>query len=143
MTAQGIFDPAMQANLQEKFDTVLACLRKQGRPSINADGACLYRGPDGLKCALGHLIPDATYKPWFEGTGPEGCDKSVARAAGLDPYDHRQVSFAARLQAAHDTPAHNARCVTNGVRWDKEFEDHMRLVARDFSLKYTPPKESE
>lgn len=28
---------------------------------------CLYRGPHGMKCAAGHLIPDENYRPGMEG----------------------------------------------------------------------------
>lgn len=33
-------------------------LIEQGRPSIDGDGTCLYRGPDGTKCGVGFLISD-------------------------------------------------------------------------------------
>jgi hypothetical protein len=42
---------------QEAFDTALAHLREQGAICRGDDG-CLYRGPDGRKCAIGALIPD-------------------------------------------------------------------------------------
>lgn len=32
-------------------------LDQQGVQSV-CDGKCLYRGPEGNKCAVGHLIPD-------------------------------------------------------------------------------------
>lgn len=44
---------------QEIFDTCLTHLRAQGRRSIDPiSGFCVYRGPDGLKCAIGALIPN-------------------------------------------------------------------------------------
>ena len=60
---------------QEVFDTVVAALVKQGRKSLAENGDpsiskdCRYRGDDGLKCAIGHLIPDDEYAEWMEGMG--------------------------------------------------------------------------
>ncbi len=34
--------------------------------SIGMDGVCLYRGPDGKKCAVGLFIPDSEYDPEME-----------------------------------------------------------------------------
>jgi hypothetical protein len=35
---------------------------------MNGKGHCMYRNPDGLKCAIGCLIPDEVYTPDMEGT---------------------------------------------------------------------------
>ena len=48
---------------QELYDFVVAAIVKQGRPSVGDNDRCLYRGPDGLKCAAGHVIPDGIYSP--------------------------------------------------------------------------------
>lgn len=45
------------------FDKLIA----QGGCSSNSLTGCLYRGPDGRKCAAGHLIPDEDYRTEFEG----------------------------------------------------------------------------
>lgn len=50
---------------QETFDTVIAHLRKQGKQSREGS-RCKYRGPNGLKCAVGCLIPDEQYSEWME-----------------------------------------------------------------------------
>lgn len=54
---------------QETFDIVVAHLRRQGQKSKLKTGKikCLYRGPRGLKCAAGCLIPDELYSPEMEG----------------------------------------------------------------------------
>lgn len=60
---------------QEAFDKVVQHLKTQKEQSFgpftnqygNTQHSCLYRGPDGLKCAVGALIPDEEYKPEFEG----------------------------------------------------------------------------
>lgn len=61
----------MKAIKQELFNEVYTKLAIQGKASmgINPDGGnmCAYRGPDGLKCGIGHLIPDSLYKETIEG----------------------------------------------------------------------------
>ena len=43
---------------QEIFDKVWAHIIAQGVPSMNGEGRCLYRGPNGTKCAAGIFLPD-------------------------------------------------------------------------------------
>ena len=56
-------------NRQEVFDKIYLHLIEQGRKSVNSDGRCQYRYPDGDKCAIGCLIPDELYTPELEGNG--------------------------------------------------------------------------
>ena len=55
------------ATAQEVFDQVAAHLLTQGQKSEGRDENCLYRGPDGLKCAAGCLIADDEYDNEMEG----------------------------------------------------------------------------
>ncbi len=54
-------------NAQEIFDTVAKHLFAQGQQSISREAddkdgwTCVYRGPNGLKCAVGALISDELY----------------------------------------------------------------------------------
>lgn len=56
--------PACTPNsvLQAAFDKSTAALLAQGAKSFgevpNVGSACLYRGPEGRKCAIGHLMSD-------------------------------------------------------------------------------------
>lgn len=54
---------------QKIFDTVATHLFTQGERSYDRSDpeVCLYRGPNGLKCAVGVLIPDELYDPEMEG----------------------------------------------------------------------------
>lgn len=45
---------------QETFDIVVKHLLTQNR-KCSVDGSCLYRGPNGDRCAAGVLIPDDRY----------------------------------------------------------------------------------
>lgn len=80
---------------QETFDIVVTALRAQGRKSVDAHGGCMYRGPNGLKCAAGHLIPDSLYSPEMEHKIASNHTKMLIEL-GHDPW------FVNALQAAHD-----------------------------------------
>ena len=63
-------------DMQEIYDSVCLHLIKQGKPALgpvpmyinasNNTSICMYRTPDGCKCAFGHLIPDDLYDPKME-----------------------------------------------------------------------------
>ncbi len=87
-------------NKQEAFNKIYLGLKSQGfQKSFNETiYRCQYRGPNGLKCAVGYLIPDEKYH--------ESLEK-------LNPYDLIKVSiidfpmldsdFLVELQSIHDT----------------------------------------
>jgi hypothetical protein len=53
---------------REIFDIAKAHLLTQKARSISEEDACCqYRGPNGLKCAVGCFIPDDKYTPLIEG----------------------------------------------------------------------------
>lgn len=55
---------------QEIFDTVVVHLLEQGEKSISSKlgySSCRYRGPNGLRCAVGCVIPDDIWEPAMEG----------------------------------------------------------------------------
>jgi hypothetical protein len=55
---------------QEVFDKVAVYLLNQPERCEDFDEKCLYRGPNGNKCAVGFLIPDELYQPsWDVGGG--------------------------------------------------------------------------
>ncbi len=53
---------------QQIFDRVGIHLLKQKQKSMDGE-QCVYRAPDGLRCAVGVLIADKHYDPAFEGEG--------------------------------------------------------------------------
>lgn len=85
---------------QETFDTVVAHLRKQGRRATDRSewAFCMYRTEDGMKCAVGCLIPDEKYSCTLEGMGlsPEGVVGKLMVALGHD------LSLLRDLQHIHD-----------------------------------------
>lgn len=60
ITLQDIFDAAWQAFVVEM---------KPKSENVNSN-TCLYRSPEGHKCAIGLCIPDELYNEKFEGDAP-------------------------------------------------------------------------
>lgn len=85
-------------NMQEDFDTVITHLVNQGKRSIDSvRDMCLYRSEDGLKCAIGCLIPDDRYNPSIE-------DRLVTNSEFLKffPEFALDATFYCELQSLHD-----------------------------------------
>ncbi|HAW53696.1 MAG TPA: hypothetical protein DCX29_01705 [Hyphomonas sp.] len=121
--------------LPDKFLNAILAVVKQGRQSLSADGACMYRGPDGCKCAIGHMIPDDDYDLRFEGNTIDDdgdfVDMGVpliAKAAGIL---RSEADFAWRLQKAHD--------LADPENFTPEFLRRTREALTDFD--YTIPDE--
>ena len=112
---------------QEIFDKVVAHFAVQ-REAAAEYGVCMYRTPDGRKCAIGALIPDDAYSQRLE-------DKSVGtlsrefpgimRASGLSDGD---LCFLFALQDAHDGRASSNKSFLN------YFSHSMRLLADEYKL---------
>jgi hypothetical protein len=89
--------------LQEIFDKVTTHLLTQGKRSIDEKKhICLYRGPNGTKCAVGCLIKDEFYHAGLE----ENLSTSVAihRAltrSGIEVTKEVE-GFLRNLQRLHD-----------------------------------------
>ena len=66
---------------------------------------CLYRGPDGLKCAAGLLIPDDVYYPGWEGQSVYANESNGVSGFFNEKYDDESVDFLSRAQTIHDTVA--------------------------------------
>lgn len=104
------------ATAQEVFDQAVAGIVKQGAQSREGhDGKCLYRGPNGLKCAAGWLMSDDEYTPGFDlgqyGTG--GSWPKMVRSK-LVPNSH--AGLIAELQTAHDSGYNEMTIVYRALR---------------------------
>lgn len=107
---------------QEIFDTVVRHLAQQGhravaKPSIlSSEPVCMYRTPNGSKCAFGALIPDAVYDPRMENlrakvlieVGVEslytGTDVPIPPLCKTHPWMGENAMMIEQLQVAHDNP---------------------------------------
>lgn len=89
-----------QATAQQVYDQIKAHLLTQNSKSQGGN-KCLYRDPNGLKCAAGCLIGDDEYDSKFDDL--KGIDTAweslVCR--GLVPNAH--VDLIRNLQIVHDT----------------------------------------
>jgi hypothetical protein len=127
----------MPLSAQELFDTVATALLKQGRPSMQTGNrsACMYRGPDDCKCAIGHLIPDEEYNSEYE-------FKSIAEVLQNFPIPitsekiggHGRLTRA--LQMAHDDAAFS------GLPWLSSWKGRMATLASAEGLTLTPGLEA-
>lgn len=100
---------------QEIFDLAFNGLRAQGFRKSKGEKGCLYRGPDGLKCAIGHCIADSDYRKSFEARRD-----SAFEAAGVSgPL----FAFAVNLQFAHDLSINPS-----------DMESRLREFANDYEL---------
>lgn len=90
---------------QEIFNKVFLGLKSQEfRQSVNEHNVCQYRGEDGLKCAVGHLIPDEIYiKEWDEHTTlADSLPPDVYDSMGIRADFGASVDFLMELQNIHD-----------------------------------------
>lgn len=102
---------------QQIFDKIVMHLREQRLPARGkGDYACSYRTRDGLKCAIGCLIPDEKYDPDIERAGPpkpswkitsERDEASrrlheILRSEGVDLDNDTVLNLCLTMQKIHD-----------------------------------------
>lgn len=91
---------------QEALEIAYNQYMKQGGPSRDIVG-CLYRGPDGKKCAVGALINDEDYDTKFDVEGVGDTGFWYWYEEGEVPFvelgDTLGVQFLNKLQHLHDT----------------------------------------
>lgn len=109
---------------QEMFDTAVRGVISQGAPSLSEIGECLYRGPNGLRCAAGWLIPDDKYSSALEG-------RSVDTLVEKGIFPIRQREFLDALQCAHDKATMSG---LTGAGFVAKFKLRAEKVAHDFRL---------
>lgn len=122
---------------QEAFDKVTAHLLEQKARSVISDSpdrpvpggkTCCYRGENGMKCAIGALIPDEMYSP----------DMEFNTAAGLIfkfqelPFSHLSERFLTHLQEVHDL-SYDEEDSNKDMNMDK-VKTGLRKVASDWNL---------
>lgn len=119
---------------QEIFDHVWHFMKKQGRQSVSNDDICLYRGPDGTKCAVGCLLEDDEYDK-------EMNHQTVRSLLLLGKFPKRLTpfkDFLIDIQSAHDRASVDFWGESSVDFWG-EFSEAARAVARKYGL--TVPEE--
>lgn len=110
---------------QEVFDKVVAHLRAQNRKALGGEDECVYRAPDGAKCAAGCLILDEHYSPALEGKGVD--QPSVQDALRASGVPQEADWFVLELQRIHD--------YFQVSDWERRFE----ILAKEHGLTYAAP----
>src|SRR5687768_12272381 len=94
-----------QMDRQTIFDTVVRHLGQQGAPAVDEFHNCVYRAPDGKKCAVGCLIPDELYQRGMDHNRDGGgsyCVHGLAEDFEVPGYFRVNLELLQRLQSAHD-----------------------------------------
>lgn len=109
---------ALNLTKQQAFDQMVTHMRTQKGIALNDRGFCMYRSPEGLKCAVGALVPDDQYKPNFEGSS----------ASSLPIDDLEGLFLDQAQQALHDNFRHDGFDLT-------KFEQAAQRFAEEHHLK--------
>lgn len=125
---------------QELFNTVVLHMRKQGRQSNTAGpgSSCRYRSPEGMKCAVGCLIPDEVYNQGIEG---RSVNSAAVMMLLMDLHLQEHKSLLISLQGAHDWAwgSHDEDGETDfkpAPAWMDIFELRARGLAKRYGLEY-------
>ena len=105
-------------NAQEIFTTVYTGVVTQGALAKDDTGACLYRGPDGTKCGVGHLIDDEL------AASIEDLSIEVVDPLLLPLWAREQLFLLEQIQRAHDK--------ANNI---EDFQIRMTRLAEELNLK--------
>ena len=124
----------MKLDNQTAFDRVYQHLVDQGRQAYVRHVGCKYRTENGLKCAIGALIPDELYSPKLEG----GTLRDIIRFPEIkELFSGVDIDLLGQLQITHD--------VKNATWSSAGFVGHRRMkaLAEQFNLTYTKPEKTQ
>ena len=111
---------------QEVYDSIVYPLLAQNARATGEDGVrCLYRAPDGRRCAIGWIMPDSVYHKTLEFMGvqdiaPQLVNTNYADAFGRFLYRH--MDMLRDFQEMHD------------ARAPQEWPHYMRRIAQHYNL---------
>lgn len=103
MTRQDVFNRVVENLIQPRqdiFNRVVEHLIQQGERSNNGSGSCMYRGPNGLMCAVGCLLKDEHVSPAINKLPVD--DSRVKEALRKSGVPDGHAWMLRRLQAIHD-----------------------------------------
>lgn len=90
-------------NTQKMFDTIVEKLYEQGVRSYNySHDHCVYRGAEGAKCAVGHILSDRYYREDMDVNGGHRVKDIVTLGFKLPRYISDNVDFLSDMQNWHD-----------------------------------------
>jgi len=121
-------------NNQDAFDKVLKAIRKQNyvQSQDPLTETCVYRGPNSVRCAAGHLIPNSLYRKEMEGKNISSLISSLIRNNPEIAYYFGNISInlLQSLQSAHDSQL---------MYGEQAWEFQMKKIANSYNLVYTEP----
>ncbi len=113
---------------QEIFTQVKKHLLKQNKQSLTSQsetGKCLYYGKEGMKCAIGALLPKWIYSKDMENKGANALITSnpeVGLLLGVE--ENTDIFFLDQLQEVHD------------AHLPKFWSEELKAFAEHWNLKY-------
>lgn len=114
---------------QEAFNKIVARLMDGMGQAADRSG-CMYRAPNGLKCAVGCLIPDDEYDPRME-------SRKVSRLGmfNLQCLNGLNLNMLSNAQYVHDCPdCWNGKALNHeGVQMLQEIAANYNLTMPDIS----------
>lgn len=114
-----------QLSMQQAFNRVAVHLLTQRKRSWDPEESmCMYRGPGGLKCALGVLIKDEHYRACLEGQGANEARVQKALARSGISYSADTTVLLSALQSLHDD---------DDIKVN-DWAPELRRIARDYGL---------
>jgi hypothetical protein len=118
-------------NMQETFTAIATHLltqmkRSSDRPDDLGEG-CLYRSPDGLKCALGAIIKDEFCDPALEdwSLSREQVKTAVQKSLDVPNYEVFTIDYKKMLQACQNV---------HDNYWPSRWREELTLIANQFKL---------
>ena len=95
-------------NTQEAYENIREYfMRPDAAFSLDEDeSSCVYRSPEGRKCAVGSVIPDSEYQSLMDGNDGLGSTQAEALSKVLDAVPSLKDvdrEFLLEAQQAHDT----------------------------------------
>ena len=118
---------------QEMFDKVCQHLKTQKKRSMLSNyGLCAYRDHDGLKCAVGALIPDDFYDVYMNVVHNTSSVINLMRNIPELKIEEVNLDFLDELQRIHD----------NRIYWDENGFNgkgilELKRFAKEFNLTYS------
>ncbi len=90
--------------LRDAMHRAAAAVILQGSRSVDKHGECVYRGTEGRKCAVGHMIADEHYYADLEGRPSHNSEVRAAASAslGVGVLSLQQINELQFLQEWHD-----------------------------------------
>lgn len=107
-------------NRQEIFDKVCAHLLTQMKRSVDCRGLCVFRNSEGLKCAVGGIIPDEIYDSAFEHE-----DLITELIGERHLFSKKYIGLLRKLQEIHD--------LDEPENWERELEIYANIHRLKFN----------